>query len=135
MHLWKPLPRCLLVACLLLACVVNFPIWAALPKTRYASLNYSKKLVHEAHVHLVLADPVYKSHRAKAIRLIHGTGHDAEDKASRRKKAGSMGLDSDGRMRTAQSLLKQARSGLSGRAQKNVDKAIEQISIGLQKRD
>lgn len=135
MHSQKSVPYCLLVACLLLVCGASARVCAGPKGVRHASADYSKKLVHEAHVHLVLADPVYKSHRARAIRLIHGTGHNAQDKVTRRKKVGSMGLDSDGRMRAAQSLLKQARSGLSDRAQNNVDKAIEEISIGLQKRD
>lgn len=88
-------------------------------------------LLNQAYAALSVADHDYKGHRVRAMKQIEaaakelgftlaGNGHGHEQQ-----------VVSDDQLRTAQGLLRQAVSGLAGRAQEHVQKAIEQISVAL----
>ena len=87
--------------------------------------------LRQAYGILSVADHDYKGHRVKAMKQIEAAakllGVDLKGDGKSREPQGT----SDEQLRAAQALLQQARAGLSGKAQKHVDEAINQISIAL----
>jgi hypothetical protein len=88
-------------------------------------------LLVQAYTTLEQADHDYKGHRVAAMKQIEaaakllsvnvrgdGRGHEKQ------------GV-SDAQLRTAQGLLQQAQSGLSGKPLRHVNKALQQLSIAL----
>lgn len=89
-------------------------------------------LLTQAYATLSMADHDYRGHRVAAMKQIELAGKllgvNVRGDGRVREKQGI----SDAQMRTAQSLLQQATSGLAPRPLKHVNKAIEHITIGLQ---
>lgn len=97
----------------------------------FAGPSPAAGLLVQAYTALEQADHDYKGHRVAAMKQIEaaarllgvsvhgeGRGHEAQ------------GV-SDAQLRTAQGLLQQARSGLSGKPLKHVNKALQQLSVAL----
>jgi hypothetical protein len=91
----------------------------------------SADLLVQAYTTLGQADHDYKGHRVAAMKQIEaaakllgvnvrgeGRGHEKQ-------------VVSDAQLRTAQGLLQQAQSGLSGKPLRHVNKALQQLSIAL----
>jgi hypothetical protein len=88
-------------------------------------------LLTQAYVTLSVADHDYKGHRIEAMKQIEAAGKilgmNVRGDGKGHEKQGT----SDEQLRTAQGLLQQASSGLSGKALKHVNNAINQISTAL----
>ena len=88
-------------------------------------------LLSQAYTTLSQADHDYKGHRVAAMKQIAAAakvlGVTLSGDGKTREKQGS----SDQQLRTAQGLLQQASSGLSGKALKHVNAAEKQLSIAL----
>jgi hypothetical protein len=91
----------------------------------------SGDLLRRAYITLSLADHDYKGHRVAAMKHIEAAakmvGVDVRGGGKGREKQGV----SDAQLRAAQGLLEQARPGLPEKAQKHVDRALDQLSIAL----
>jgi hypothetical protein len=88
-------------------------------------------LLVEAYRTLERADHDYKGHRADAMKQVEEAAKIIGVKVRGDGKGHEKQGVSDEQLHAAQGLLEQARSGLSGRALKHCNKAIEQISIAL----
>jgi hypothetical protein len=97
----------------------------------HAQSTGSITTLDDAYATLAHADHDYHGHRARAMKQIElavkelggaisGHGHVREPQ-----------IASDGQMRDAQAMLQQAAGGLSGKALKHVNNAIEQINTAL----
>jgi hypothetical protein len=88
-------------------------------------------LLVQAYATLGQADHDYKGHRVAAMKQIEAAakllGVNVRGDGKGHEKQGV----SDAQLRTAQGLLQQARSGLSGKPLRHVNKALEQLSIAL----
>ena len=91
----------------------------------------SISLLDDAYATLAQAKHDYKGHRVRAMKQIDAAlgeiGAKVSGKGRNRESQGT----SDAQMRAAESLLQEARPGLSGKALKHVDNAIAQINDGL----
>jgi len=96
-----------------------------------AAPSGSGALLSEAYATLSVADHDYKGHRIEAMKQIEAAGKllgvNVRGDGKGHEKQGT----SDEQLRTAQGLLQQASSGLSGKALKHVNNAIKQISTAL----
>lgn len=88
-------------------------------------------LLVQAYTTLEQANHDYKGHRVAAMKQIEAAarllGADVHGNSKVREKQGL----SDAQLRTAQGLLQEARSGLSGKPLRHVKKALHQLSIAL----
>ncbi len=88
-------------------------------------------LLVQAYTTLEQADHDYKGHRVAAMKQIEDAarllGVNVRGDGKRHEPQGV----SDAQLRTAQGLLQQAQAGLSGKALKHVNKALQQLSIAL----
>jgi hypothetical protein len=97
----------------------------------FAGPSPAAGLLVQAYTTLELADHDYKGHRVAAMKQIEAAAKllgvivRGDGKAHERQGV------SDAQLRTAQGLLQQARSGLSGKPLKHVDRALQQLSIAL----
>jgi len=109
----------LAVVCLL--CAFGFKALAA----------SSGDLLVQAYTTLQAADHDYKGHRVAAMKQIEAAAAILGVSIKGDGKGHEKQVVSDTQLKTAQGLLEQARSGLSGKALKHVDNAIKQISTAL----
>ena len=105
-----------------------FPAWG--------SSEQSLENLRDAYRHLKSAQPIYKSHRIKAMwhvrKAIRLAGGSASKKVHKKtEKSEVMPVDSDSKMHMAHQCLQQSQSGLSQAAASQVDLAIKEILKGL----
>jgi hypothetical protein len=91
----------------------------------------SAALLVQAYTTLEHANHDYKGHRVAAMKQIEAAGKLLGVKVRGDGKGHEKQGLSDAQLRTAQGLLQQARPGLSGKALKHVDKAMQELSIAL----
>ena len=97
----------------------------------YAAPASPGDLLTQAYVTLLVADHDYKGHRIEAMKQIEAAGKVLNVNVHGDGKGHEQQGTSDAQLRTAQGLLQQASSGLSGKALKHVNNAIKQISTAL----
>jgi len=97
-----------------------------------AHAQSSTILLEDAYATLASAKHDYKGHRVKAMKQIEEAFNESGWKIKGTGKNHEPQGTSDAQMRSAASLLQQARGGLSAKAVKHVDKAIAQINDGLE---
>jgi hypothetical protein len=88
-------------------------------------------LLDDAYATLAQAKHDYKGHRVKAMKQIDAALGVLGVKVSSKGKNHEPQGTSDAQLRAAQGLLQQASAGLSGKALKHVNKAIDEISDAL----
>jgi hypothetical protein len=97
----------------------------------FAGPAASGALLAQAYTALEQADHDYKGHRVAAMKHIEAAGKLLGVTIGGGGKGHEKQAVSDEQLRAAQGLLEQARSGLSGKPLKHVNKALEQLSIAL----
>ncbi len=95
-----------------------------------AQIN-SSALLNDAYATLAQAKHDYKGHRVRAMKQIEAALGELGGKISSTGRNHEPQGTSDAQLRAAQGLLQQASAGLSGKALKHVQAAINQISIAL----
>ena len=85
----------------------------------------------QAYAVLSVADHDYQGHRVRAMKQIEAAAKVAGITLTGNGKGHEQQVTSDQQLQTATSLLQQARSGLPTKAQKHVDKALEQLATAL----
>jgi hypothetical protein len=85
----------------------------------------------DAYATLVQANHDYKGHRVKAMKQIELAVQELGGKISGKGRGHEPQGTSDAQLRAAQALLQQAAGGLSKKALKHVNAAIEQLNIAL----
>ena len=88
-------------------------------------------LLVQAYTALEQADHDYKGHRIAAMKQIEAAARLLGVKVRGDGKGHEHQVISDAQLRSAQGLLQQARSGLSGKPLRHVNKALQQLSIAL----
>ena len=88
-------------------------------------------LLVQAYTTLEQADHDYKGHRMAAMKQIEAAAKLLGVKVRGDGKGHEQQGVSDAQLRTAQGLLQQAQSGLSGKPLRHVNKALQQLSIAL----
>ena len=88
-------------------------------------------LLAQAYTTLEHADHDYKGHRVAAMKQIEAAAKLLGVKVRGDGKGHEPQRVSDAQLRTAQGLLQQAKSGLSGKPLKHVNKALHELSIAL----
>jgi hypothetical protein len=96
-----------------------------------AQSNGSFALLNDAYATLAQAKHDYKGHRVRAMKQIEAAFGELGGKVSGKGRNHEPQGTSDAQLRAAQGLLQQACAGLSGKALKHVQEAINQISIAL----
>jgi len=96
-----------------------------------AQTTTSSVLLNDAYATLAQAKHDYKGHRVRAMKQIEAALGELGGKISSTGRNREPQGTSDAQLRAAQGLLEQARAGLSGKALKHVEAAINQISIAL----
>jgi len=114
--------------CITAAMLALFLIGAV--NVRAQSVN-STNLLTQAYAVLSVADHDYKGHRVAAMKQIAAAAKVVGVTEMGNGKGHEQQVVSDQQLQTATSLLQQARPGLPPKAQKHVDKALEQLSIAL----
>ncbi len=89
------------------------------------------ELLVQAYSALEQADHDYKGRRAEAMKEIEKAGKELGVTIKGKEKVHEKQVVSDDQLHTAQGLLVQAQPGLSGKALKHVNKAIEHINTAL----
>ena len=111
------------VLCLLASFGINLHAQSAAPAT--------VDLLKQAYATLSVADHDYQGHRVRAMKQIEAAASVVGVSVAGNGKGHEAQVVSDQQLRTAQTLLQQARPGLPAKAQKHVDKALEQITTAL----
>ncbi|HVM47380.1 MAG TPA: hypothetical protein VMU04_05100 [Candidatus Acidoferrum sp.] len=97
----------------------------------FAGPAASRDLLVQAYTALEQADHDYKGHRVEAMKHVEAAakllGVSVRGEGKGHEKQGM----SDEQLRSAQSLLQEARGGLKGKPLKQVNKALQQISVAL----
>jgi hypothetical protein len=88
-------------------------------------------LLDQAYTLLSSANHDYKGHRIRAMHAIKAAARELGATLSGEGKGGENQQSSDAQLRSAQSLLQQAVTGLVGRPQRHVAEAIKQLNIAL----
>ncbi len=88
-------------------------------------------LLDQAYGLLRTADHDYKGHRVHAMHAIEAAARELGGRLSGGGKAGEAQATSDSHLKSAQSLLQQAVSGLAGKPLRHVQVAISQLSVAL----
>ncbi len=91
----------------------------------------SASLLTQAYAVLSVADHDYKGHRVRAMKQIEAAAKVVGVTLTGNGKGHEQQGTSDQQLQTATSLLQQARAGLPPKAQRHVDKALEQLSTAL----
>ena len=99
--------------------------------TRVQAQTGNITVLDDAYATLAQADHDYKGHRVKAMKQIELAVQELGGKISGKGRGREPQATSDVQLRAAQVLLKQASSGLSGKALKHVNAAIVQINTAL----
>jgi hypothetical protein len=97
----------------------------------HAQASGAFTLLDDAYATLAHADHDYKGHRVKAMKQIELAVQELGGKISGKGKGHEPQAASDAQLRAAQALLQQAAGGLSKKALKHVNAAIEQLNIAL----
>ena len=97
----------------------------------FAGPGAAGALLAQAYTALEQADHDYKGHRVAAMKQIEAAGKLLGVTIGGGGKGHEKQAVSDEQLRVAQGLLQQARSGLSGKPLKHVNKALQQLSIAL----
>jgi len=97
----------------------------------HAQASGSFTLLDDAYATLAQADHDYKGHRVKAMKQIELAVQELGVKISGKGRGREPQGTSDAQLRAAQGLLHQAAGGLSKKALKHVNAAIEQINVAL----
>jgi hypothetical protein len=97
----------------------------------HAQTSGSFTLLDDAYATLAQADHDYKGHRVKAMKQIELAIQELGGKISGKGRGHESQGTSDAQLRAAQGLLQQAAGGLSQKALKHVNAAVEQINIAL----
>jgi hypothetical protein len=97
----------------------------------FADPAAARDLLVQAYTALERADHDYKGHRVAAMKQIQAAGKLLGVSVWGGGRGHEKQFVSDAQLRTAQTLLEQARSGLSGKPLKHVNKALQQLSIAL----
>lgn len=97
----------------------------------FAAVATPGQLLQQAYTTLEMADHDYKGHRAAAMKQIEAAGKLVGVNVRGDGKGHEKQGVSDAQLRTAESLLNQAKSGLSGKALAHVNHALKQLSIAL----
>ena len=85
----------------------------------------------QAYVALSVADHDYQGHRAKAMKQIEVAAKEMGVSLAGNGKGHEQQVTSDQQIQAATTLLQQARPGLPPKAQKHVDKALEDLAAAL----
>ena len=96
-----------------------------------AAPSPSAGLLVQAYTTLEQADHDYKGHRIAAMKQIEAAAKLLGVKVRGDGRGHEKQGVSDAQLRTAQGLLQQAQPGLSGKALRHVNKALQQLSIAL----
>ena len=88
-------------------------------------------LLDDAYATLAQAKHDYKGHRVRAMKQIELALGEKGAKVSGKGKVHEPQSTSDAQLRAAQALVKQAAAGLSGKALKHANEAINQITTAL----
>jgi len=88
-------------------------------------------MLSQAYAALSGADHDYQGHRIRAMRQIAAAARELGINLQGDGQAQEQQAASDQQLRTAQSLLQQAVTGLPERAKRHVERAIEQLSVAL----
>ena len=96
-----------------------------------AAPSPSAGLLVQAYTTLEQADHDYKGHRIAAMKQIEAAAKLLGVKVRSDGRGHEKQGVSDAQLRTAQGLLQQAQSGLSGKPLRHVNKALQQLSIAL----
>jgi hypothetical protein len=88
-------------------------------------------LLNDAYATLAQAKHDYKGHRVKAMKQIELALGEAGAKVTRTTKTHEPQGTSDAQLRAAESLIQQAKAGLSGKALQHANAAIKQINEAL----
>jgi hypothetical protein len=91
----------------------------------------SGSLLQQAYTALERADHDYKGHRVAAMKQIEAAGKLVGVTIGGGGKGHEKQWVSDEQLRTAKGLLEQARSGLSGKPLKHINRAIKDLDIAL----
>jgi ribose 5-phosphate isomerase RpiB len=97
----------------------------------HAQASGSFTLLDDAYATLAQADHDYKGHRVKAMKQIELAVQELGVKISGKGRGHEPQGTSDAQLRAAQVLLQQAAGGLSKKALKHANAAIEQLNIAL----
>ena len=97
-----------------------------------ARAQSSTTLLEDAYATLGSAKHDYKGHRVKAMKQIEAAFDESGWKIKGTGKNHEPQATSDAQLRSAESLLQQARGGLSAKAVKHVNDAIAQINDALE---
>jgi hypothetical protein len=97
----------------------------------HAQTSGAFTLLDDAYATLSQADHDYKGHRVKAMKQIELAVREFGGKISGKGRGHEPQGTSDAQLRAAQGLLQQAAGGLSKKALKHVNAAIEQINVAL----
>jgi hypothetical protein len=97
----------------------------------HAQSTASITLLDDAYATLAQGNHDYKGHRVRAMKQIDAALGEIGAKVSGKGRNHEPQGTSDAQMRAAESLLQEARPGLSGKALKHVENAIAQINDGL----
>jgi len=100
------------------------PAPAVVPATAITQLT-------QAYAALSVADHDYKGHRAAAMKQIEVAAKEMGVTLGGNGKGHEVQVTSDQQLQTATTLLQQARPGLPPKAQKHVDKALEDLAAAL----
>ena len=103
----------------------------SLGQSLFAEPSRSAGFLVQAYTALEQADHDYKGHRKAAMKQIEAAAKILGVSVHGDSKGHEKQSVSDTQLRTAQGLLQQAQSGLSGKALKHVDKALQELSIAL----
>jgi hypothetical protein len=101
------------------------------PATPSAASATSINQLTQAYAALSVADHDYQGHRVRAMKQIEAAAKVAGITLTDNGKGHEQQVTSDQQLQTATSLLQQARAGLPTKAQKHVDKALEQLAAAL----
>jgi hypothetical protein len=88
-------------------------------------------LLNQAYLLLASADHDYKGHRMHAMHAIKAALRELGATVSGQGRGGESQRTSDSQLRSAQSLLQQALTGLTGKPRLHVAEAIKQLNIAL----
>ncbi len=96
-----------------------------------ANSSAATGLLSQAYAALSGADHDYQGHRIRAMRQIEAAASELGVTLQGNGRGHEQQSTSDQQLRTAQSLLQQAVTGLPMKAKRHVDRAIEQLSVAL----
>ena len=101
------------------------------PATPSVASTTSINQLTQAYTALSIADHDYQGHRVRAMKQIEAAAKVVGVILGGNGKGHEQQVTSDQQLQTATGLLQQARAGLPTKAQKHVDKALEQLATAL----